>query len=95
LIATPKPDEKLPVMANRSEWLHTIEGMQDCASLTMLRFHHGYLQSPEVKAIASLLTVALMLEKAKRERDSEPPSEEVSFNLIPSRSRGLVSGAGR
>jgi hypothetical protein len=77
-------------MANRSEWLHTIEGMQDCASLTMLRFHHGYLTSPEVKAVASLLAVSLMLEKAKRERDDEAESEEgAEFVFVPAQ-RGVV-----
>lgn len=94
MISIPKGDTSLPRKDRAETWLHTIEGMQDCASLTMTRFQHGELLSPDVRAIAALLTVALALEKAKRERDNEPAPEDISFDLIPSRSRGLVSGAG-
>jgi hypothetical protein len=96
LIAIPSGDKEEIELTRKGHNLdlRTIEGIQDYLTVETQRFQRGVLTSPEARAVAGLALTALALEKAKRERDNEAP-EEVGYQLIQSRSRGLVSGSGR
>jgi hypothetical protein len=74
--------------------LRTIEDIQEYLTIEARRFQRGILNPSDARAVATLALAALALEKARRERDNEAP-EEVGYALIPSRARGMVSGAGR
>jgi hypothetical protein len=96
LIAIP-PGDKGEIALNRKGRdlsLRTIEDIQEYLTQEARRFQRGILNYSDAKAVANLAMAALALEKAKRERDNEAP-EEVGYALIPSRSRGLVSGTDR
>ena len=85
-------DTSLPKKNRDPRWIHTIEGMQECASYSMQRFQRGEFTAQDLKAVASLIAVGLMLEKAKRERDGDDPQAE-DYEIVKSLTRGSAGMA--